>query len=100
MSREEWRTVLGPNVKDVYHGCHHARARIRNRRRGACGMSDAVAPERRYEGVKASTGSGQGWEKWKIAPEGVTEAVAAILTMTGRTLMNCVGLRHSRPQRA
>ncbi|MBI5281004.1 MAG: SDR family oxidoreductase [Candidatus Solibacter usitatus] len=74
---------------------------------GLCGMSEAVMLDHRYEGVRVSTvmpGSvstdfGQGRADWKIAPEDVAEAVAAILAMPERTLMSCVELRPSRPPR-
>lgn len=81
LSPEEWETVLGTNLTGVYHCCHHALPRMRQRgggwiinvaslagknafaggaaynasKFGLCGMSEAVMLDHRYDGVRVST---------------------------------------------
>ena len=81
LSPKEWETVLGTNLTGVYHCCHHALPRMRQRgggwivnisslagknpfaggaaynasKFGLCGMSEAVMLDHRYDGVRVST---------------------------------------------
>jgi NAD(P)-dependent dehydrogenase (short-subunit alcohol dehydrogenase family) len=134
LSPQEWESVLGTNLTGVYHCCHHALPRMRQRgggwiinvsslagknafaggaaynasKFGLCGMSEAIMLDHRYDGIRVSTilpGSVStefgraGRADWKIAPEDVAEAVAAILAMPERTLVSHVEIRPSRPPR-
>ena len=81
LSPKEWETVLGTNLTGVYHCCHHALPRMRQRgggwivnisslagknpfaggaaynasKFGLCGLSEAVMLDHRYDGVRVST---------------------------------------------
>lgn len=75
---------------------------------GLVGMSEAMMLDHRHEGIRVAcilpgsvnTGFGRGEEApWKMAPEDVAEAVAAVLAMPGRTLVSLVEMRPSRPPR-
>jgi len=81
LSPREWESVLGTNLSGVYHCCHHALPRMRQRgggfiinvsslagknpfaggaaynasKFGLCGMSEAVMLDHRYDGVRVST---------------------------------------------
>lgn len=81
LAPEEWETVLGTNLTGVYHCCHHALPRMRQRgggsiinvsslagknsfaggaaynasKFGLCGMSEAVMLDHRYDGIRVST---------------------------------------------
>jgi NAD(P)-dependent dehydrogenase (short-subunit alcohol dehydrogenase family) len=73
---------------------------------GLVGMSEAMMLDHRHEGIRVAcilpgsvnTGFGRGGEApWKMAPEDVAEAVAAVLSMPERTLVSLVEMRPSRP---
>lgn len=73
---------------------------------GLVGMSEAMMLDHRHEGIRVAcilpgsvnTGFGSGASaNWKMAPEDVAEAVAAVLAMPERTLMSLVEMRPSRP---
>ena len=81
LAPQEWETVLGTNLTGVYHCCHHALPRMRQRgggwiinvsslagknpfaggaaynasKFGLCGMSEALMLDHRYDGVRVST---------------------------------------------
>ena len=81
LSPREWESVLGTNLSGVYHCCHQALPRMRQRgggfiinvsslagknpfaggaaynasKFGLCGMSEAVMLDHRYDGVRVST---------------------------------------------
>jgi NAD(P)-dependent dehydrogenase (short-subunit alcohol dehydrogenase family) len=73
---------------------------------GLVGMSEAMMLDHRHEGIRVAcllpgsvnTGFGHGEQApWKMAPEDVAEAVAAVLAMPERTLISLVEMRPSRP---
>ncbi len=73
---------------------------------GLVGMSEAMMLDHRHEGIRVAcilpgsvnTGFGRGEAaEWKMAPEDVAEAVAAVLAMPERTLVSLVEMRLSRP---
>ncbi len=75
---------------------------------GLVGMSEAMMLDHRHEGIRVAcilpgsvnTSFGQSEAAaWKMAPEDVAEAVAAVLAMPDRTLMSLVEMRPSRPPR-
>ncbi|MCX7602960.1 MAG: SDR family oxidoreductase [Bryobacteraceae bacterium] len=75
---------------------------------GLVGMSEAMMLDHRHEGIRVAcilpgsvnTGFGHGQQAdWKMAPEDVAEAVAAVLALPERTLVRLVGMRPSRPPR-
>jgi NAD(P)-dependent dehydrogenase (short-subunit alcohol dehydrogenase family) len=75
---------------------------------GLVGMSEAMMLDHRHEGIRVacilpgsvSTAFGRGEAaSWKMAPEDVAEAVAAVLAMPDRTLISLVEMRPSRPPR-
>lgn len=75
---------------------------------GLVGMSEAMMLDHRQEGIRVAcilpgsvnTGFGSGqMADWKMAPEDVAEAVAAVLAMPERTLVSLVEMRPSRPPR-
>jgi NAD(P)-dependent dehydrogenase (short-subunit alcohol dehydrogenase family) len=73
---------------------------------GLVGMSEAMMLDHRHEGIRVAcilpgsvnTSFGHsGAADWKMAPEDVADAVAAVLAMPERTLMSLVEMRPSRP---
>jgi 3-oxoacyl-[acyl-carrier protein] reductase len=75
---------------------------------GLVGMSEAMMLDHRHEGIRVAcilpgsvnTAFGRGEAaSWKMAPEDVAEAVAAVLAMPDRTLISLVEMRPSRPPR-